>query len=156
MTKEFNKWWNEDLLSQDNPYVDGTAAFWAWEGWQAALAQPEQEPCGWQFFFDGKWANGLECNNHRVNTEAAGIPVRNMYPAAQRTWVGLTEEDEFNRIERESSVRKESVSSTIKSFDIGAIDGRAQAFQEIAAKIESMPFNDDTIASLVLWLKDQA
>ena len=44
MTEEFNKWWNEDLLSQDNPYVDGTAAFWAWEGWQAALAQPEQEP----------------------------------------------------------------------------------------------------------------
>jgi len=49
MTKEFNNWWNEDLLSQDNPYVDGTPAFWAWEGWQAALAQPAdptaQAPC---------------------------------------------------------------------------------------------------------------
>jgi len=67
-----------------------------------------------------------------------------------------TEDDEFNRIERESSMRKESVSRTIKSFDIGAIDGRAQAFQEIATKIESMPFNDDTIDSLVFWLKDQA
>ena len=49
MTKEFNKWWNEDLLSQDNPYVDGTAAFWAWEGWQAALAQPEQEPVAYSY-----------------------------------------------------------------------------------------------------------
>jgi hypothetical protein len=46
-----------------------------------ALAQPAQEPCGWQFYQDGKWHNGMETSNHRVNTEAAGIPVRNVYPA---------------------------------------------------------------------------
>jgi len=61
-----------------------------------ALAQTEQEPCGWQFYQDGKWHNGMETSNHRTNTENAGIPVRNVYPpppAAQRTWVGLTDEE---------------------------------------------------------------
>jgi hypothetical protein len=53
-----------------------------------ALAQPApvQEPCGWQFYQDGTWHNGMETSNHRANTEAAGIPVRNVYttlPAAQ-------------------------------------------------------------------------
>jgi len=50
-----------------------------------SLAQPEQEPCGWQFYQDGKWHNGMETNNHRANTERAGIPVRDVYPAPQRT-----------------------------------------------------------------------
>ena len=45
----------------------------------------EQEPCGWQFFQGGKWQNGMETNNHRANTEAAGIPVRDVYPSPQRT-----------------------------------------------------------------------
>jgi|694.fasta_scaffold49096_9 hypothetical protein len=46
----------------------------------------QQEPCGWQFYQDGTWHNGMETSNHRANTEAAGIPVRNVYttpPAAQ-------------------------------------------------------------------------
>jgi hypothetical protein len=47
MTNEFNTWWNQDLLTEDNPYVEGTPAFWAWEGWQAALAAPVQEPLTW-------------------------------------------------------------------------------------------------------------
>jgi hypothetical protein len=41
----------------------------------------------------------METSNHRVNTEAAGIPVRNVYPtppAAQRHWVGLTDEEVIN------------------------------------------------------------
>jgi hypothetical protein len=41
---------------------------------------PVQEPCGWQFYQDGKWHNGMETNNHRANTEAAGVPVRDVYP----------------------------------------------------------------------------
>ena len=44
MTEEFNKWWNEDLLTEDNPYVDGTAAYWTWEGWCAAV-KVEREAC---------------------------------------------------------------------------------------------------------------
>lgn len=76
-----------------------------------------------------------------------------------------TEDDEFNRIERESSMRKEAVKTAVQhqpfnpdwnNFHDGMAVGRATAFEEIADKIESMPFNDDTMDSLVLWLKDQA
>jgi hypothetical protein len=38
MTEDFNKWWNSDGLVEDNPYERDTPAFWAWEGWQAAIA----------------------------------------------------------------------------------------------------------------------
>jgi hypothetical protein len=37
MNEAFNKWWNEDLLTEDNPYVDGSYAYWAWEGWCAGV-----------------------------------------------------------------------------------------------------------------------
>jgi hypothetical protein len=33
----FNRWWNADGLIEDNPFNRDTPAFWAWEGWQAAL-----------------------------------------------------------------------------------------------------------------------
>jgi hypothetical protein len=33
----FNRWWNADGLIEDNPFSRDTPAFWAWEGWQAAL-----------------------------------------------------------------------------------------------------------------------
>jgi hypothetical protein len=36
---------------------------------------PVQGPCGWQFYQDGKWHNGMETHNHRANTEAAGVPL---------------------------------------------------------------------------------
>jgi hypothetical protein len=44
MKTEFNKWWNKDLLTEDNPYVEGTPAFWAWEGWLAGV-KAEREAC---------------------------------------------------------------------------------------------------------------
>ena len=44
MKTEFNEWWNEDLLTEDNPHVDGTPAFWAWEGWCAGV-KAEREAC---------------------------------------------------------------------------------------------------------------
>lgn len=44
MSTEFNKWWNEDLLTEDNPFVDGTPANWAWEGWCAGV-KAEREAC---------------------------------------------------------------------------------------------------------------
>ena len=43
-----------------------------------ALAQT-QEPVAWQFFEGGKWHNGMEVNDHRKHTEAAGVPVRDLY-----------------------------------------------------------------------------
>ena len=44
MKTEFNDWWNKDLLTEDNPYVEGTPAFWAWEGWLAGV-NAEREAC---------------------------------------------------------------------------------------------------------------
>jgi hypothetical protein len=41
----FNHWWNEGEVSPgDNPYTHETAAYWAWEGWQAG-AKAERETC---------------------------------------------------------------------------------------------------------------
>ena len=41
----FNHWWNEGEVSPgDNPYTHETAAYWAWEGWQAG-AKAEREAC---------------------------------------------------------------------------------------------------------------
>jgi hypothetical protein len=44
MTEEFNKWWDEDVLTEDNPFNGGTPAYWAWEGWCAAV-KAEREAC---------------------------------------------------------------------------------------------------------------
>ena len=44
MTEEFNKWWDSDGVVEDNPYGRDTPAFWAWEGWQAAM-KAEREAC---------------------------------------------------------------------------------------------------------------
>jgi hypothetical protein len=32
----FNAWWNSDVMSPANPFAEGSAAYWAWAGWQAA------------------------------------------------------------------------------------------------------------------------
>jgi hypothetical protein len=71
----------------------------------------------WQFFEGGKWHNGMEVNDHRKHTEAASVPVRDLYTHSPqstepvidksaairiatvlgwtppRTWVGLTDDD---------------------------------------------------------------
>ena len=48
MTKElkrFEQWWDaEDDIPNDGPYTPDTPIQFAWAGWQAALAQPEQAP----------------------------------------------------------------------------------------------------------------
>ena len=44
MKTKFNDWWDKDLLTEDNPHVEGTPAFWAWEGWVAGV-NAEREAC---------------------------------------------------------------------------------------------------------------
>lgn len=44
MTSEFNKWWDDDRLTQTNPYREDSPVFWAWEGWQAGV-KAEREAC---------------------------------------------------------------------------------------------------------------
>jgi hypothetical protein len=39
----FNEWWDSDVMPPANPFDEGSAAYWAWAGWQAA--QPEQVDC---------------------------------------------------------------------------------------------------------------
>ena len=33
----FNEWWNYGEVSGNNPYRHESAAYWAWEGWQAGV-----------------------------------------------------------------------------------------------------------------------
>ena len=59
----------------------------------------------------------------------------------QRTWVGLTEDDD-----------------DIQGFMPDWADfknGRAKAFEEIANKIKEMPWENDTKDSFLIWLKAQ-
>jgi hypothetical protein len=45
MTEEFNKWWDEDdLTTQGNNFIEGTPAYWAWEGWCAGV-KAERKAC---------------------------------------------------------------------------------------------------------------
>jgi len=40
-------------------------------------------------------------------------------------------------------------------FNEGRATGRSEAFEEIAKKIKTFPFENDTMASLVIWLWKQ-
>ena len=44
MTPQFNDWWNSDKLTDINPYRKDSPAYWAWEGWCAAV-KAEREAC---------------------------------------------------------------------------------------------------------------
>ena len=39
----FNDWWNNDYDDSTNPYEKDTFAYWAWAGWQEALAQSDNQ-----------------------------------------------------------------------------------------------------------------
>ena len=42
--RTFNDWWNEGEVSPgNNPYRHESAAYWAWEGWQAAIRARGEE-----------------------------------------------------------------------------------------------------------------
>ena len=70
-SEAFNEWWDSDYDDSTNPYELDTFAYWAWAGWQAALAQPAQEPWPEEPF--GHMAGGVQ--------------------PPQRPWVGLTDEE---------------------------------------------------------------
>jgi hypothetical protein len=40
----FNDWWDSDVMPPSNPFADGSAAYFAWAGWQAAQRKPLTEP----------------------------------------------------------------------------------------------------------------
>ena len=50
----------------------------------AALSANGGDVVTWQFYQDGKWWNGDDrIKDHRANTEAAGIPIRELFTAPQ-------------------------------------------------------------------------
>ena len=67
--------------------------------------------------------------------------VRKALAQPERTWVGLTEDDD-----------------DIQGFMPDWADfknGRAKAFEEIANKVKEMPWENDTKDSFLIWLEDQ-
>jgi hypothetical protein len=104
------------------------------------------------------------------------VYVSRQYDIPQLQGVTVTPEDEeFNRIEREAKQRMVAVRYAVAArkrgkeddddiqgfmpdwanFHDGVAVGRSAAFEEIKNKIKAMPFNDDTIGSLLIWLKEQ-
>jgi hypothetical protein len=43
-SEAFNDWWDGEYDDSANPFTKHSLAYWAFAGWQAALAQPAQEP----------------------------------------------------------------------------------------------------------------
>jgi hypothetical protein len=60
MKEEFNNWWNSDDLLKDNPYRKDSPAYWAWEGWCAAV-KAEREACAKVCDEMEQQAEGTEC-----------------------------------------------------------------------------------------------
>ena len=80
MNEEFNKWWDNDLLTEDNPFVDGTPAYWAWEGWcaKAALAKPDF----WEGYVPEPVKPAQDNSNYRL--DPPGLAQLYTSPPAQR------------------------------------------------------------------------
>ena len=95
----FDQWWDSDRRRDTaNPFTTDSFAYWAFEGWQAALAQVEQEPVAWMTINEC----GEEDDIHYENPEGhllEGWTYKPLYthpPTAQRPWQGLTDEEIFH------------------------------------------------------------
>lgn len=53
---------------------------WEWE----KAAETSAQPPAWQFLQDGEWHTGMNTNDHRRRTEAAGYPTRDLWPINYR------------------------------------------------------------------------
>jgi hypothetical protein len=76
----FNKWWNSDYDDTPNPFEVDSFGYWAWAGWQAALAQPAQEL--WCMKMNGCTTKCDDC------PDEAAQPAQESPP-----WVDLTDEE---------------------------------------------------------------
>ena len=47
MTKDFNNWWNNDLVPYYNPYNENTPPYWAWAGWVASAKAESRKVSAW-------------------------------------------------------------------------------------------------------------
>ena len=110
----FDEWWNEDYDDKDNPFEKDSFGYWAYAGWCAALAEPEQEPVdllkqsereGWRY------ANECELEIKRLRAE-------------KREWIGLTDEEIINWWESENGLEGCDMS---KLFDFSMVVRIVQA-----------------------------
>jgi len=46
--RDFDKWWDSDQMTEDNPFAAETKGFWAWEGWMARAALAANVPDGYK------------------------------------------------------------------------------------------------------------
>jgi len=103
----FNNWWDSDYDDSTNPYERDSFAYWAWAGWQAALAHPAQEPvcpeCKAEVLYEC-----VACSSNNYPAQPAQEPVdelkalgdllqhevdRLIAAKPQRPWVGLTDDE---------------------------------------------------------------
>jgi hypothetical protein len=106
MTKElkrFEQWWDAgDDIPNDGPYTPDTPIQFAWAGWQAALAQPEQEPATLPHEMTPEMLRQVQTQSELGAYAAANFSgaydLFNEFwrvaiaAAPQRTWVYLTDE----------------------------------------------------------------
>ena len=121
-SEAFNEWWNGEYDDSTNPFTKHSLAYWAFAGWQAALAQPAQEQDAtmqslkdlWRSVCDGvgkaAFAQPAQEPVAFINAEqrtfewakptswhtptVVNLPKISLYTAPpQRPWVGLTDEE---------------------------------------------------------------
>jgi hypothetical protein len=64
------------VAASDEAFCDGHCT---WLDHQPGCSR--YETAAWQFCMEGKWYIGMDTNDHRANTEAAGIPTRDLIVA---------------------------------------------------------------------------
>ena len=104
----FNDWWNNDYDDSTNPYEKDTFAYWAWAGWQAALAQPEQDT----IYRLSALIRAQQITIDKLEAQPEQEPMAQVTSetGAKQGEEHMTDEDwEFNRIEMEARVRMMAV-----------------------------------------------
>jgi hypothetical protein len=102
----FDEWWDSDVMPSANPFAEGSAAYWAWAGWQAA--QPKQEPVisAWSL--------------REVYFDEDGEPLMHRSPpAAQRPWVGLEIEEVQDSYNSDYQAQTRAVEAKLKERNNG-------------------------------------
>lgn len=79
-SEAFFDWWDSDYDDSSNPFRKDAFAYWAWAGWQAALAQPAQEPWPEEPF--GHMAGGVQPPQRQPLTDEQieDIAAQTMFP----------------------------------------------------------------------------
>ena len=115
--KRFEEWWDaKDDIPNNGPWTHDTPIQFAWAGWQAALAQPEQERPSF-----AEWTSAYVRDNlHKLKPEQEPVALETVYETIvhwdegggkrsrrelarrivalftappQRTWAGLTDKE---------------------------------------------------------------